>query len=117
MTETERPPFPPVRSVVHNTVEDIIERRVQKYMKELRMCICGVCYADVLAITLNRSKPHYVSSEMGENFAIADMLTSDEQTISLDADIISACMLVRDKPRKNCAEVIAEEISKQEGVL
>ena len=57
---------------VHNTVEDIVIARVDEVFEAFgnegsqgKVCTCNQCRLDVICYVLNRTAPHYISSNRG----------------------------------------------------
>lgn len=90
--------------VVYNIMEQIIEDKVKKLIKEIKMCTCDQCCSDVIALALNDLPPRYAVSRVGKVITRLELL--DEQT---QTDIITAIMFaikkVSKSPHHNVKEV------------
>jgi len=51
-----------------NSMEEFVERYIDKVMKEVNMCTCQKCRYDVMAIALNNLKPLYTVTRSGALF-------------------------------------------------
>lgn len=54
---------------IHNVMEDIIEGKTEKIMRQMGCCTCEYCQSDVAAYVLNHVDSKYVSTARGELFA------------------------------------------------
>ncbi len=84
---------------VHNVMEDLIESEIDKNLDVLGICPCPQCRKDLLTLTLNHSKPKYVSTGKGESIIHASQLASIDERIQLLAEITRYANLIKEKPR------------------
>ena len=85
-------------SRLRNYTEEVVKQHVDKWLPQMGVCCCEDCRLDVMAIMLNRLKPHYVVSDKGQLYAQLTEFNKQNK-----ADIISALSasveLVKKKPR------------------
>lgn len=75
---------------VHNMMEDAVEDLLEKQWDNLTVsCHCGECKMDVLALSLNRLKPHYVRLQAGSAYVKADLMTEQAKATMLTAIVES----------------------------
>ncbi|MCL1807179.1 MAG: late competence development ComFB family protein [Oscillospiraceae bacterium] len=46
--------------MLHNIVEDLVEEWLEKVIAQYQCCKCAKCRLDMMAMSLNKLKPHYV---------------------------------------------------------
>ncbi|MDR1620018.1 MAG: late competence development ComFB family protein [Clostridiales bacterium] len=84
--------------VSKNLMEELVDMTLDSFMKEVGVCACPQCRADVRAYALNHLPPKYVVSTGGGIFVRVNALTTQAQ-----ADIASAIMsgirVVEESPR------------------
>ena len=82
-----------------NVMEEILGRKkLEKYMEEYNVCMCSRCRADVLALALTGLPAKYVVVDEGAMAPIIGYYENKFKSNTL-AEIIKACMQVRDNPR------------------
>lgn len=54
---------------VKNVVEDIVQNMFDEVKPSLDCCTCDQCSSDIIAYTLNKIQPKYVSTEKGALFS------------------------------------------------
>jgi competence protein ComFB len=76
---------------VHNVMEDAVEDLLNQHWGQLLIsCHCDECKNDVLALSLNRLKPHYVRNQTGRAYTKADLMTEQAKATILTAIVESA---------------------------
>ncbi len=75
------------RLISKNIMEELVDSLLDVYMKDVGMCACEQCRADVRAFALNCLPPRYVVSTGGGIFVRVNALTCQSQ-----ADIATAIM-------------------------
>lgn len=86
---------------VHNVMEEAAADLLDKQWGYLTMtCHCEECKMDVLALSLNRLKPHYVRQQRGSALAKADLLTGQARATILTA-IVESAKVVSAYPHHN----------------
>ncbi len=99
--EEKEKPSQPEEKIYHmvNVMEEILGRKkLEKYMKEYNVCMCSRCRADVLALALTGLPAKYVVVDEGAMAPIIGYYENKFKSNTL-AEIIKACMQVRDNPR------------------
>ncbi len=84
---------------VHNVMEDLIQSEIDKNLDVLGICPCPQCRKDLLTLTLNHSKPRYVSTGKGESIIHAGQLASMDDRIQLLTEITRYANLIKENPR------------------
>ncbi len=100
-SEPEEKQAEPQEKVYHmvNVMEEILGRKkLEKYMEEYNVCMCSRCRADVLALALTGLPAKYVVVDEGATAPIIGYYENKFKSNTL-AEIIKACMKVRDNPR------------------
>lgn len=84
--------------VVFNAMEDIVSQKLEEMLNSMDDCCkCEKCVTDMLAISLNRIQPKYVSTSAGTVLSKVDTL--DVQTmVDMVTKIESAITLVKNNP-------------------
>lgn len=76
---------------IHNVMEEAAADLLNRQWENLSVsCHCEECKTDVLALSLNRLKPHYVRQQKGSALAKADLLTEQARATILTAIVESA---------------------------
>jgi Late competence development protein ComFB. len=76
---------------IHNVMEEAAADLLDRQWVNLTVsCHCEECKTDVLALSLNRLKPHYVRQQKGSALAKADLLTGQARATILTAIVESA---------------------------
>lgn len=76
---------------VHNMMEEAVEDLLNKHWDSLAVsCHCEECKTDVMALSLNRLKPHYVRQQEGSMYAKAGLMTEQSRATVLTAIVESA---------------------------
>ncbi|RKL64239.1 competence protein ComFB [Thermoanaerobacteraceae bacterium SP2] len=71
-----------------NYMEDVVFYFLPTVLKDIDgICKCEDCVNDIAALTLNKLKPHYVSSEKGEIYS-----RLEEMYTQFRVDVIAAIM-------------------------
>ncbi|WP_353948524.1 late competence development ComFB family protein [Sporolactobacillus sp. Y61] len=76
---------------VHNMMEEAVQDLLDSQWQYLNLsCHCDECRADVLALSLNRLKPHYVRQRTGLMYTKAGLMTEQSRATILTAIVESA---------------------------
>lgn len=81
-----------------NVTEIIIEQKLEALLKNSDCCKCSRCRDDIMCYALNRMKPKYVSTTVGELFNKASSLAI-EQEVEVTKVITMAIQVVEENPR------------------
>lgn len=84
---------------VHNVMEDLVQSEIENNLDVLGICPCPQCRKDLLTLTLNHSKPRYVSTERGQALINAGQRASMDDRIQLLTEITRYANLVKENPR------------------
>lgn len=64
-----------------NSKEIVLKELLDRYIPQLHMkCTCRVCKNDVLALSLNRAEPAYVTDKKKVAYAKAEMVDKQKNT-------------------------------------
>ena len=81
-----------------NIAEILARERIAMVMERMKVCTCGICYNDVLALTLNSLPTKYVATGSGKQY-----LQRNEYKEKYETDILAAltkaCVRVKASPR------------------
>ena len=83
-----------------NMTELMVRPVLDEALEEYDCCKCERCYLDMLAITLNQLKPHYVNSNEGRLISKASSLTLQNK-IDTNVAVIKAINIVSRVPHHN----------------
>lgn len=79
-------------------MERIMKDLLDEYKNRLQLtCTCDECLDDILALTLNKTQPHYVTNEDKIMYIKAQFIDKQEMT-SLLVKLAECAKLVSDKP-------------------
>ncbi len=83
---------------IKNCMENVVTYTADNMLKQLDICKCEKCRADIIAIALNNLPPKYVVTEMGQLYAKVKEL---EQQFAVDVQsaVIKAALIVKDNPQ------------------
>lgn len=81
-----------------NVMEEIVEKELDNCIDSLGLCRCPQCRVDVIALSLNRLKSRYVSSEKGRLLSVIDQMSYDYIPEILRA-ITESAEVVKKNPR------------------
>lgn len=81
-----------------NVVEEYVEVRLAEILPQYKCCKCTKCRLDIMAISLNDLRPHYIVSSIGEALATHKYLTPQLQA-EITAVVANAIGIVADNPR------------------
>lgn len=87
------------RRKIHNVMEDLIISEIESNIDVLGICSCPQCRRDLLTLTLNHSKPRYVSTEKGQALINAGQRASVNDRIQLLTEITRYANLIKENPR------------------
>lgn len=86
------------RLISKNLMEELVDRLIDDYMKEVGMCTCEQCRADTRAYALNNLPPRYVVSTGGGIFVRVNALT-DQSQANIATAIMKGIRVVSQHPR------------------
>ncbi|HZK18478.1 MAG TPA: late competence development ComFB family protein [Clostridia bacterium] len=83
---------------IRNYMEDVVSATTDIILKQMDVCKCEKCRADIIAIALNNLPPKYVVTEMGQLYAKVKEL---EQQFAVDVQsaVVKAALIVKDNPK------------------
>ncbi|MBE5847579.1 MAG: response regulator [Lachnospiraceae bacterium] len=86
------------RITCNNIMEDIVGREIEKHIETYGICKCRMCKRDLLAMSLNRIKPRYVSTEKGKLISEIEKKSNDNMPDIVR--VIADCALtIKKNPR------------------
>jgi competence protein ComFB len=84
--------------MVINAMERIIMDLLDEYRNRLQLnCTCNECLEDILALTLNKTQPRYVTKEENITYIKAGFVDKQEMT-SLLVKLAESAKIVSNKP-------------------
>ena len=84
---------------VYNIMESFVLDKVDSVLAtKPDICVCEKCRDDILALALNRLKPRYVASRMGDLLTRTELLDSKLRT-AIVVNIAEAAEIVLKNPR------------------
>lgn len=86
------------KNIVVNVVEVLAYEKVFELMKQMQICNCRSCTADVLAIALNNLPAKYVTSDAGKQYIQLDSFKMQMET-DIVSELIKACLIVKESPK------------------
>jgi competence protein ComFB len=82
-----------------NVLEQLVWDKLDNLLEtQTEVCSCEKCRADIVALALNRLKPHYVATEKGEAISKA-LLLDTEQQARITIALLEAKKIVEANPR------------------
>ena len=75
------------RIMPRNLMEELVDNRLDEYMRSESVCRCERCRADVMALALNNLRPKYIVSVNGEVYSRYDAMKAQ-----LQADVVMTIM-------------------------
>lgn len=72
-------------STIRNYMEDMVNIMIDEILKDMDVCKCPQCKADIMAIALNMLPTKYVVTKAGEAYSKTNMLVQQ-----FEVDIITA---------------------------
>ena len=82
--------------MLHNVVEDIVEEWLEKILAHYDCCKCAKCRLDMMAMSLNELRPHYVVSR--DLYSKARYLCAGKQNEIMMA-VVTSVEFIKDNPR------------------
>ena len=86
------------RIMPRNLMEELVDSRLDEYMRSASACQCEQCRADIMALTLNNLQPKYIVSVSGEVYSRYGALNAQFQA-DVITTILSAIAVINKKPR------------------
>jgi competence protein ComFB len=86
------------RIMPRNLMEELVDSRLDEYMRSEAVCQCERCRADVMALALNNLQPKYVVSVSGEVYSRYDAVKSQFQA-DVITTILCAIAVINKRPR------------------
>lgn len=83
---------------IKNYMEDIVEMFLDNIIKDMDVCKCDQCRADIIAIVLNQLPTKYVVTKEGETYSKTNILIQQFE-IDVISAIAKATELVKKNPR------------------
>jgi len=80
-----------------NYMEDVISSATDNVIREMGICNCDKCRADIMALALNELPPKYVVTEIGELYAKVREL-EQQFAVDVQAAVIKAALVVKQNP-------------------
>lgn len=85
--------------MVKNITEMLVEKKLDELLaKDETCCKCQQCREDIIAYTLNQLSPHYVSTDQGQLFSKAKMLSINYE-VEITTALAKSMKLVSENPR------------------
>ncbi len=81
-----------------NLMEELVDSRLDEYMRSEAVCQCERCRADVMALALNNLQPKYVVSVSGEVYSRYDAVKTQFQA-DVITTILCAIAVINKRPR------------------
>lgn len=88
-----------VKENPNNFMEEVVENLIDSVIKDMDICKCEICRADIIALALNELEPKYFVSEKGRVFTKLNYLNPQFE-IDATATITKAAETV-DKNRRH----------------
>ncbi len=83
---------------IKNYMEKIVFDSIDDVLKDIDMCKCEICLADIAAKALNSLPPQYVARKKGEVYSKINNLKMQFE-VDVIAAITKAAILVKENPR------------------
>jgi competence protein ComFB len=82
--------------MLHNVVEDLVEEWLEKVLPQYSCCKCSKCRLDMMAMSLNKLKPHYVVARnvYSKTRYLSSVLQSD-----IMMAVVTSVEFIKDHPR------------------
>lgn len=99
--EPEEPPHKPnpMEDITYiNVLQALVEDKVDKYMKQFKMCTCHRCRTDVIALALTTLPAKYIVVPEHESVPMLSIYES-RYSAAVTAQLIAACQKVSAHPR------------------
>ncbi|MEG1699540.1 MAG: late competence development ComFB family protein, partial [Oscillospiraceae bacterium] len=77
-----------------NIMEILLESRLDAAMDKFRCCNCDKCRKDIIAITLNKLPPYYITTQDPEKMADAESKYAGQVATAL----VQAILIVKSHP-------------------
>jgi len=84
--------------VLKNYMEDAVAQNMGVLIQESGICKCDKCRLDVMALSLNALKPHYVVSEAGNMYAKLSEF-DNQNKVDIISAITAAIEKIKTSPR------------------
>lgn len=84
---------------VFNVAEIIVSSLLNKILEDYKdICKCEKCINDMLALSLNNVKPHYVTSDSGAVYAKVAFQVNPQELATLTCTVMQAIEKVSSNP-------------------
>lgn len=83
---------------VKNYMEQLVELMVDSIIRDIEVCKCKQCRADIMAIALNNLPTKYVVTKEGEAYSKTDILIQQFE-IDIITAVTKAVEVVKKSPR------------------
>lgn len=87
--------------MLHNVVEDLVAEWLEKILPQYTCCKCMKCRMDMMAMSLNKLKPHYVVAR--DVYSKTRYLNSSLQNDIMMA-VVTSVEFIKDHPRHDKEE-------------
>ncbi len=82
-----------------NTMEKIVESRIEELIKDSGCCTCEQCREDVMCLALNSLPAKYVSTAKGELFSKLSNAMIKQHSIDVNIACVNAIEFVKTHPK------------------
>jgi competence protein ComFB len=82
--------------MLHNVVEDLVEEWLEKVLPQYNCCKCIKCRMDMMAMSLNKLKPHYVVARSAYTKAHYFNLAMQNEILMA---VVTSVEFIKDHPR------------------
>ncbi len=86
------------RIMPRNMMEEMVDSRLDDFMRTESVCQCERCRADIMALALNNLQPKYIVSVSGEVYTRYDALKAQFQA-DVITTILCAIAVINKRPR------------------
>lgn len=89
--------------MLKNVMETIVSNKLEEIWGKINMCHCEKCRDDIMACTLNRLPPKYVSTSEEELYARITSLINEEM-YEVTIELLKSIKMVSENPRHELEE-------------
>lgn len=85
---------------IYNVMEEVVRDVLHQYKNELHLsCDCDRCIDDIMAISLNQLKPHYIVNEKHRPYIRAGHVADRQGATNILSTVVKAARIVSESPR------------------
>lgn len=85
---------------IYNVMEEVVRDVLHQYKNELHLtCDCDRCIDDIMAISLNQLKPHYIVNEKHRPYIRAAHVADRQGATNILSTVVKAANIVSESPR------------------